>query len=862
MVQQEMGQRWIRHSEAAARWAGVVVAATGLVGLAGWWADVAVLRAVVSGLAEMKPNTALGLALTGAALSTGAGREHLNKWRLACGCVVTFFGVATLLQYAFDIHGGIDRLLIGARHAEANVRMTIGASTAFACIGTGLVLTSWPPRPVSPARSAESTVGYSTVLIGSLALLGYLYGVRSLYQTTIFPSMAIHTALALTTAGAALLLSRPHQGLARLIGDTGAGGSLARRLLAFFLVLAPLLGWFRLQGQIAGLYDTAFGLALLVWFMILLGVTMVWWTASTLEKTDAWRAALQEDLASSISREHATAAQRGSILDALPTAIALLDENGRVLSVNRHWKSVVADPATAKRAVGERFADWAGAALTVERGAWLGIATGVQGVLDSARSGYLCEVSVSPRATQGEQSSNGNGGGGNGNGHTSPADRERWLEVRVAPVISGEGSRVPGAPGIARGAVVMVSDITQRRRLEEQLVHAQRLEAVGRLAGGVAHDFNNLLTAVVGNSALAQAEVDAGRSPTPSLKAIEQAARSGAELTQELLAFGRRQILSTRVVNIADLIANVRRLTDRSFGETINLTVYVDPSAWPARVDAGRIEQVLMNLVLNARDAIQQGVPAGNGGPGAAHGSIAIEAGNTVLDEHNAHDRPGIIPGRYICISVSDNGVGMSRDVMARVFEPFFTTKEHGKGTGLGLATSFGIVKQHNGHIAVYSEEGRGTTFRVFLPAAEGATVEGRPEQTTPKAERGSERVLLVDDHPGARAAVAGMLRSLGYTVIEAGDIAEAERLAKSEGPALDLLLSDVVLPDGKGPQLANRVAPVCTNAAVIYISGYTANAIANQGELADGVNFLSKPFSREELAAKVRAVLKSRPAV
>ncbi|MDP1661153.1 MAG: ATP-binding protein, partial [Phycisphaerales bacterium] len=372
---------------------------------------------------------------------------------------------------------------------------------------------------------------------------------------------------------------------------------------------------------------------------------------------------------------------------------------------------------------------------------------------------------------------------------------------------------------------------------------------------GVAHDFNNLLTAVTGQCAVARSVLNAGGNPETNLLAIEQAARSGAELTQDLLAFGRRQVLATRVVSIDEMVAGVRRLLERTLGEAVSLKIETPRGVWPVKVDPARIEQVLMNLVINARDAIPGGAAPRSG----SKGNVVIEAANTALKEVDTAGRPGVTPGSYVCISVSDNGVGMSKEVLARLFEPFFTTKEQGKGTGLGLATSFGIVKQHGGHIEAYSEEGRGTTFRVYLPAAVGATADPIPVAPVAQVQRGSERILLVDDHPGARAAVAGMLASLGYSVVEAGSFAEAERAARAEGAALDLLLSDVVLPDGDGPQLAERIADACPTAAVLFISGYTANAVVTSGELDPSVNFLSKPFSLADLAAKVRSVIERR---
>lgn len=834
MPSRSPNQLWMTRSARASRWIGATVFVVGFFGLLGWWANIGFFRTIATGLAPMKPNTALGLMLCGTALAVGIVGSRARRIRMLCGGLSATLGGATLAEYIFITSDLIDSWLIGGPGAGVNVRMTPGAALGLTCAGLASILTAAGGDRAPWRKVCEVSLSLIVMLIGTLALLGYLYGVRSLYSTAVFSTMAVHTALMFALTGLGLLLSRPDQGLAKLAGSRGAGGVMARRLLAFFVILAPLLGWLRLKGQEAGWYDTPFGLAILVTTMMVVGVAMVWSTARELDRADSLRSALQEDLAASVSREHATAAQRGSILNALPGGIALLDIDGRVVALNKRWKSLRPVPVETGETSGMPFVEWVGGVLGADEESLVAVAAGVNAVLHGGQSRHLSELRVKPPGAS-----------------AGSAESMRWLEVRIAPVLTLTGSRAPGAQGEPTGAVVMVSDVTERHRMEEQLVNAQRLEAVGRLAGGVAHDFNNLLTAVTGHRALAQAALESGRSAQQNLDAIEQAARSGAELTQQLLAFGRRQVLAPKVVAVDGLINNVRRLIEQSLGEQIRLSVVTENDLWPTRVDPGRIEQVLINLVINAKDAITR--------TGAGAGSVIIETTNAILDERYAESRVGVAPGQYVCLTVSDTGVGMSGDVMARLFEPFFTTKERGTGSGLGLATSFGIVKQHGGHIAAYSEQGCGSTFRVYLPAAKGETVEPR-QPPAAKAIRGTEHILLVDDHAGARAAIAGMLRQLGYTVTEAQDGATAvQTLRTMPHDSLDLLVCDVMLPDGTGPEVARilRAQDGWSDLPVLFISGYTANAIVHHGVLDKGVQFLAKPFTMDELGVKIRDVLK-----
>lgn len=387
-------------------------------------------------------------------------------------------------------------------------------------------------------------------------------------------------------------------------------------------------------------------------------------------------------------------------------------------------------------------------------------------------------------------------------------------------------------------------DITERKQLEERFLQAQKMEAVGRLAGGVAHDFNNLLTAISGYANFALEAVGEKHPAVGDLRGILDAASRAADLTRQLLAFSRKQIFEMTFVDLNALIQGMGKMLQRLIGEDIDLVVV--PSANPAttRADPSQIAQVLTNLAVNARDAMPDG------------GTLTIETSNVTLDDAYVRTHPGVVEGDYVLIAVTDTGVGMTAEVKSRIFEPFFTTKEPGKGTGLGLSTVFGIVKQHEGNIYVYSEPGVGTTFKVYLrQSAESAQVPAQQVEDE-HVVGGTETVLLTEDDPSVRKMAARILRSLGYTVLEAANGAEALQVARKQAGRIDLLITDVVMPRMSGRELAQRLADICPGVKTLYVSGYTENAIAHNHILDEGTHFLQKPFAKRALAQKVREAL------
>ncbi len=398
-------------------------------------------------------------------------------------------------------------------------------------------------------------------------------------------------------------------------------------------------------------------------------------------------------------------------------------------------------------------------------------------------------------------------------------------------------------------------DITGRKRAEEeklvlqdQLIQAQKLEAVGRLAGGVAHDFNNMLGVIIGNMELALEQPGLSPLLRTSLEETRDAAERSAELTRQLLAFARKQTVVPKILDLNVTVEGMLKMLRRLIGEDIDLAWIPDCDLWPIKIDSVQIDQILVNLSLNARDAIE-GV-----------GKVTIETKNVPLNEAYCGRHAGFVPGEYVMLAVSDDGRGMDHETLANIFEPFFTTKTLGKGTGLGLATVYGIVKQNNGFINSYSEPGKGTTLKIYLPRYTGrpdrVPVKGVVKNRVTAEKGGTETILLVEDEAAILNMTKAMLENLGYTVLPTGNPGEAIRLAEERAGEIFLLMTDVVMPEMDGCRLANKLRSLFPNLKCLFMSGYTANVIAHHGVLDEGVHFIQKPFSMKGLATKVREAL------
>jgi two-component system cell cycle sensor histidine kinase/response regulator CckA len=412
----------------------------------------------------------------------------------------------------------------------------------------------------------------------------------------------------------------------------------------------------------------------------------------------------------------------------------------------------------------------------------------------------------------------------------------RIINTNAGPIRDRNGKVVAG--------LVVFDDITERKRMEQQFRQAQRMEAVGRLAGGVAHDFNNLLTVILGQSQMMLESLSSNDPLREPIQQIDAGAQRAADLTKQLLAFSRKQVLQPKVLDLNTLVSDLVKLLHRLLGEDIELITRLSPVIGRFRADPGQIEQVILNLAINARDAMPNG------------GRLTIETNNASLDDQYAKQHAEVRAGLYVMLAISDNGIGMDKETQSRIFEPFFTTKELGQGTGLGLATVYGIVKQSDGHIWVYSEPHRGTTFKVYFPRVEASVGVLPQSQERIQQSTGSETVLVVEDDDSVRGLVRQVMSSAGYTVMECRNANQAISMSSNYSGRIDLMITDVVMPGASGRELAQQITGLRSGIRVLFMSGYTDNAIVRHGVLDEGVAFIEKPFSPAKLLRKVREVM------
>ncbi len=415
-----------------------------------------------------------------------------------------------------------------------------------------------------------------------------------------------------------------------------------------------------------------------------------------------------------------------------------------------------------------------------------------------------------------------------------------FAKVMLNPILNGEGK--------LSHYLIMIEDITEKRRLEEQFLQAQKMEAIGRLAGGVAHDFNNLLTVINGYSELLLRKTNHNDPSFEKLVQIKKAGERASALTSQLLAFSRKQVIQPKVLNMNHVLHDLEKMLKRLIGEDIDLLIIYDKSLGLIKADPAQVEQVIMNLVINARDAMPRG------------GKITIQLKNKFIDAEFVKKHSGASQGWYAVMSITDTGIGMDKETMKHIFEPFFSTKEKGKGTGLGLATVYGIVKQSGGYIQVYSEPGQGTSFFIYWPVINEDEMESVDEKNLVHPNlKGKETILIVEDEESVKDFVITSLTEFGYKVLWARNITEAARILEKQAETIDLVLTDVIMPGGSGADLVVGIEKNHPGIKILYMSGYTDESIVRHGILPENTHFIQKPFSVEDLAIKVREVLDER---
>lgn len=811
-------QRRVRRmSSAAQRYrfiASLIVFLLGATVLIGWTFHVPTLTSVLPGLVAMNPLTAVAFMACALALEVLPATPGLRAHRITArtiAAVVWIVSSLRLLGYVLHFDPVVDRVLFPSAVQRIGNRMAPNTALAFMFLSTARLFATTPrPRLVRVAH----LLTIPAAVIGFITLVGYAYGAMGLTRVQVHIPMAIHTAFAFTVLSIATLLSRIEDGPFRIFVADTVGGRVARMLMPPAVVLPVVVGWVQVQGENAGWYGMEMGVVLMAVFTTMLMMVVNWSTAHVIERSDLAQQetearvvelnrSLEERsrLLEEANRELEAFANEtvGAAFNASPAPMFLLDNSIRV----SRW-----NPAA------ERVFGWSASEA---------IGRPLPFTPDSEQDTFHHIVG---RVMNGEKISS----------------QEVVLVRKDGSLIHLllSAASISDSNGTPIAIVGILVDVTEQRALEEQLRQTQKMEAVGRLAGGVAHDFNNVLTAIEGYAGLLLANMDTNTQAHSDVEEILSAAKRATSFTRQLLAFSRKQVLQPAVTELNDLLNNLNRLLRRMIGDNITLETVLSDVDQYVFVDKGQIEQIVINLVVNARDAVQC----------RGQGTITVRTCTRTIDANDSRQHRDAIPGKYCVLEVEDNGYGIEPQDLEHIFEPFFTTKNVGEGTGLGLSTVYGIARQNGGFVLVDSVVADGTRFSVFLPESQPA-LPGQKEQppaAVPVA-RSDYTVLVVEDEPAIRQLIVRILKREHYHVYAAADPLEALSILGGNA-TIDVLLTDVMLPHMSGKELAERVKERSPGTRTLFMSGYAGEEVNIDGP------FLEKPFSPMDLSQKLAKLL------
>ena len=782
-----------------------------IAGLLAYIPGLRVLGSIRSDYIPMAPSTAACFLILSAAIFRYVRKPRQDTGLMAVAALVFLVILFSLLDVAGSFAGMDlsfeDRLVpqAGTIGGIPIARMSPATGTAFIMAGLGAFLLLLRLLNSSNGRRLghwASSLGVLTILFGATVLLSYLYGSPLLYGSTNVP-MAATTAMAFLFLGAGLAAASGRESFPlRLATGASTSARLSRAFIPLTVAVVLIQSILSQFVPAPSLVSGALFLAVLVIVTVTVTGTVVARVAHTIgNNLDELQRKLRES-----EKQHRV------LVENLPVGLysSTPDPEGRFIMANPFMARMFGYTSV------EEFLN-------------ISMKDLYQNPVDCRG---VAEKILTQGSVQGEEV------------RLRKKDGTLiWGSVTAQAIRDAEGNM-----GCFDG---FIKNITERKRseavnakLEEQLQQAQKMESIGRLAGGVAHDFNNMLGVILGHTELAMEQVDPAHPLFEDLSEVRKAAERSADLTRQLLAFARKQTVAPKVLDLNETVEGMLKMLRRLIGENIDLAWLPGPGLWPVKVDPSQIDQILANLCVNVRDAI------------AGVGKVTIETENMAFDEDYCREHAGFVPGEYVLLAVSDDGIGMDKETLSHIFEPFFTTKGVGEGTGLGLATVYGIVRQNNGFINVYSEPGKGTTFRIYLTRfAEGA-LPAQPKGPAEPDPRGHETILVVEDEPAILKMTLKMLERQGYIVLPAGSPGEAIRLAEQHTGEIHLLMTDVVMPEMNGRDLAKNLMSRHPGLKSLFMSGYTANAIAHHGVLDEGVQFIQKPFSIKDLAAKIREAL------